>query len=194
MISINELPDDVLLAIFVFYTEEEPRDKPISKKDAENSKHCCTPKTPARDLLDVWPALPLYIWGYNDCPTESMDNITAVLKHSDRVCQINLVGVPGSRLKNITAAMQFPFPELTHLILGSEDKMVPVLPDSFLGGSAPNLLALAFQGISFPGLPRLLLSATRLTVLRLDTIPHSEYFPPEAMVTALLSLIDLQCL
>ena len=67
-----------------------------------------------------------------------------------------------------------------------------VLPDSFLGGSAPHLQDLYFDGIPFPGLPKLLLSATHLTDLRLFDIPHSGYFSPEAMATALSTLTSLE--
>ena len=154
----------------------------------------CAPKTPARDLLDVWPALPLSVWGYNVQPTESVDNIAAVLEHSDRVRQIRLEGVLNSYLEVISAAMQVPFPELMHLVLLSGDETAPVFPDSFLDGSAPHLRSLALRSIPFPGLPRLLLSATNLAHLCLDDIPYSGYIPPEAMVAALSTLTGLQFL
>ena len=80
-----------------------------------NLRLVCTAKTPARDTLDVWPALPLVIRCNGDYPTESVDNIIAVLERSDRVCQINLMDVPSSHLEKVSAAMQEPFPELTHL-------------------------------------------------------------------------------
>ena len=51
--------------------------------------------------------------------------------------------------------------------------MVPVLPDSFLGGSAPCLRLFALLGVPFPGLSNLLLSATHLVSLYLYRIPHS---------------------
>ena len=49
--------------------------------------------------------------------------------------------------------MQEPFPELTHLelLLNENEKLVAVLSDSFLGGSAPCLEALDFDRIPFPG-------------------------------------------
>ena len=79
--------------------------------------------------------------------------------------------------------MREPFPELFHLELSLGDKfdvMVPVLPDSFLGG-----LQELFD--SHPGLPKLLSSAT----LSLWDFPHSWYFSPEMMVTALSMLTSL---
>ena len=65
------------------------------------------------------------------------------------------------------------------------------LPDLFLGGSAPRLEFLWLDGIRFPGLPKLLLSATHLVSLYLENIPHLGYFSPEAIVTALSTLTRL---
>jgi hypothetical protein len=87
------------------------------------------------------------------------------------------------------AAMQVPFPELTELRLLSRDEMPRIIPDSFLGGSAPCLRVLEFSRIPFPGLPKLLLPATHLTHLGLSDIPHSGYISPEATV-ALLSVLS----
>jgi hypothetical protein len=70
---------------------------------------------------------------------------------------------------------------------------VPVDPDLFLGGSAPRLQTLFLERISFPGLPKLLLSATHLVQIYLGIL-HSGYIPPEAMVTGLSVLTRLECL
>ena len=216
MISIDDLPDDVLLAIFHFYVDEAS-DRAYSKEWVEgwqplvhvcrqwrsivfgsprrlNLRLGCTPKTPARDLLDVWPALPLFIWGRDDYPKESVDNITAVLERSDRVRRVDLRNVPRSHLVNVSAAMQAPFPELTSLKLHSKDETVLVLPDSFLSGSAPRLQFLVLKGIPFSGLPKLLLSTTHLVSLALYDIPHSGYISPEIMVAALSMLTSLRFL
>ena len=48
------------------------------------------------------------------------------------------------------------------------------------------------EGIPFPGLPKILLSATHLVELRLEYIPHQGYFSPEAIVTALSTLTRLK--
>ena len=176
MISIDILPDDVLLAIFYFYVDEAS-EIAHSKESVEewqspvhvcqrwrsivfgsprrfNLRLGCTPKTPTRDLLNIWPALPLLIWGDDHYYlAESMDNISAVLEHSDRIRYIHL---PSSYLENSSATMQVPFPELTVLELYSNGKWMPVLPNSFLGGSALHLQSLTLKGIPFPGLPKLL--------------------------------------
>ena len=121
-----------------------------------------------------------------------MDNIIALLERSDRVCRIDLDYVSSSDMEIYLAAMQQPFPELTDLLLHSFGEMVSVDPDSFLGGSSPRLRHLKLTGIPFPGLPKLLLSATHLVTLHLSHIPHSGYISPEAMVTALSTLTSLK--
>ena len=206
------LPDDVLLAIFDFYVNEDSEGG--FKKEIEkwqtlvhicrrwrsvvfgsprrlNLRLVCTSKTPARDTLDIWPSLPLIIRDGVD-PTEDMDDIIAVLRRSDCVVEIDILHVGNSKLENVLAAMQVPFPELTCVELWSEDGMVSVVPDSFLGGSAPRLQKLWLKRIPFPGLLKLLLSATHLVDLYLDDIPHSGYISPEAMVTALSTLTSLK--
>ena len=155
-----------------------------------NLRLVCTPTTPARDTLDVWPALPLGIW----CKyfrEETADNVLAVLERSNRVYRIGLPYFPSWEFENIWAAMEVPFPELEDLVIASDEKMERVLPDSFLGGSAPRLRGLFFYRIPFPGLPKLLSSATHLTDLHLDDIPHSGYISPEAIVAALSALNNL---
>ena len=149
--------------------------------------------TPARDMLDIWPALPLVIDCLNAYQTRRMDsdNVIAVLERSDRVCRINVQNVSSSDMEIYLAAMQQPFPELTHLILlRYSGETVSVVPDSFLGGSAPRLRNLTLVHIPFPGLPKLLLSATLVT-LHLVNIPHSGYISPVMMATALSTLTSL---
>jgi len=151
----------------------------------------CTPETPARYTLEVWPVLPLLIQGHVP-ETSDVDDIVAVLEHRHRVCKIDL-NVPSSQFEKVSAAMQEPFPELTDLSLWSYDETASVLPDSFLGGSAPSLRSLWLDGIPFPGLPKLHFSAT-LVSLRLLTIPYSGYISPEAMVNCLSVLTSLESL
>jgi hypothetical protein len=147
-------------------------------------------------MLDIWPALPLLIRGAPH-PEEGLDNIIAVLEYSDRVREIDFTYLPTlghmcistSHLEKLSAAMQGPFPELTSLRLNSYGEVV--LPDSFLGGSTPSLRFLRLDGIPFPGLPKLLLSATHLVQLYLQSIPHSGYISPEAMSTVLPRLTSL---
>jgi len=123
-----------------------------------------------------------------------MDNIVIALGQANRVCQVSLDGLLGWQLEYVSAAMQVPFPELKLLHLSSYDEMRrPVIPDSFLGGSAPHLRTFELEGILFPGLPNLLLSATHLFHLDLS-LPHSGYISPEAMADLLSMLSSLQTL
>ncbi len=212
MIQIDILPDDVLLEIFDFHTNVDPR---VHKTEIEawqslihvcrrwrslvfgsprrlNLQLVCTLETPARDTLDVWPALPLCIWG-NVASTSGMDEVIVALGQSNCVCQVIFKGLADRQLKGVLGAMQVPFPELLELRLTSNDKTPPIAPNSFLGasflgGSAPRLQHFELDGVPFPGLPKLLLSATHLVYLSLYNIRHSGYISPEAMAS-LLSLL-----
>jgi hypothetical protein len=208
MKRIDVLPDDVLLGIFDFYMTINPslfggktgievwqslvhvcrrwRTLVLGSPRHLNLQLCCTPKTPAKDTLDVWPVLPLIVKG--DMTLSGTDNIVAALEQSNRVCEVFLRGLVGWQLENVLAAMQVSFPELTDLRLYSNGETLPAIPDSFLGGSAPRLRIFSSTGIPFPGLPKLLLSANHLLYLELVNIPHSGYISPEAMA-ALLSVL-----
>ena len=222
MTSIDTLPDDVLLEIFNlhgYYDVDSFGDKRekawqtlvhvcrrwrcivFGSPRHLNLQLVCTERTPARDMLNIWPALPLIVT-YRDYGIGSVDNIIAALECSDRVYQISFNDIWSSELDTTTlldillGAMQQTFPELTNLALTSfSDKInetMGVVPDSFLGGSAPRLEFLWLFGIPFPGLPKLLLSATHLVSLRIDKIPHSGYFSPDAMVAVLSTSTSLE--
>jgi hypothetical protein len=93
------------------------------------------------------------------------------------------------------AAMQRPFPGLTELRLQKPIPMrriAQVVPASFLGGSAPRLQYLLLNGILFPGLPKLLLSATDLSGIHLWNITPSGYISSEEMTTCLSVLTRLE--
>ena len=212
MITIDTLPDEDLLEIFDFCVDEDA----LEKKDIEawqslvhvcrrwrnvifgsprrlNLRLACDPGTPVRDKLDIWPPLPLVIRGSICLTDPDGDNLITIFERRDRVCQINLYDV-GLPLELVMTAMQETFPELTDLSLGSFFPMETVLPDSFLGGSAPRLRNVHFHGIPFPGLPKLLLSATHLVKIQLYEIPHSGYFSPEVLVPVLDTLTSLKLL
>ena len=159
-----------------------------------NLRLVCTSETPARDELDIWPALPLVILGEPDSRTGTVDNIVAALERTDRVCRIHLEDLRNWELELIFAEMHRPFPELMDLHFEARHQMVPTVSDSFLGGSAPRLERLTLQRFPFSGLPKLLLSATRLRYLLIENIPYSGYFPPDAIVTALSTLTSLDYL
>src|SRR5712672_1085854 len=124
------------------------------------------------------------------------NNIVAALEseHYNRICEIHIFYPTNSRFQRFSAAMQKPFPELTRLEVVRNGDVMPVLPDSFLGESAPRLRDLRLQGISFPSMPKLLLSANGLVTLDLWDIPDSGYFSPDALATALAVMTRLETL
>src|SRR6266478_847202 len=202
------LPDVALLRIFDFYIDEERieewhtlvhvcriwRNVVLGSPRRLNLRLCCTGTKPVRNMLDVWPPLPIVVFD-NGYKMLSVGNIIAALEHNDRVCDIELWRrrLPRSPKEMVLLAMQRPFPALTNLRLVSREEEVGFLDsDSFLGGSAPRLRSLWFNCVPFPGLPKLLLSATRLVDLRLWRIPHSGYISPEAMVAGLSALTRLE--
>jgi hypothetical protein len=146
----------------------------------------CTPETPATHQLDIWPALPLIVSG--STYSSFTDNVIAALRQSNRVCEVSLQ-LSSWQLEEVLAAMEVPFPELTDLGLITYGETPPVIPDSFLGGSAPRLRYLNLVNVPFPGFPKLLLSSNHLVELWLSKIPHSGYISPEAIV-ALLSVLS----
>ena len=158
--------------------------------------------TPVRETLAVWPPLPIIVWQTGN-QTWGFDNIIEALEYNDRICEISLLEVPSPELEEALAAMRQPFPALAELGIRWQDdgesddefdEDAPVVPDSFLGGSAPRLRHLDFYRVPFPGLPKLLLSATDLVHLYLWKIPHLGYFSPEEMAHCLSALTRLEVL
>ena len=162
----------------------------------------CTPRTPVKKTIAIWPTLPIIVDNWPDFrppvrpPPKDGDNLVAVLEHRDRVSWIRLLGLTSRLLARLVTVMQEPFTALKTLQLGieSNDDMAPVLPNAFLGGSAPYLHFLLLEGVPFPTLPRLLSSSGDLTEVRLRRIPSAGYFSPEAMATCLSTLINLKFL
>ena len=209
-VTIDMLPDVALLEIFDFYVHELPlisawqalvhvcrnwRNIVFGSPCRLDMQLLCKASTPVRETLDVWPPLPII--AYDQGAAWSVDNVIALLERSDRICDLALTQLSSSLLEIILKAMQQPFPVLTRLKLQYHqflDETAPVVPASFLDGSAPRLQELTLVSIPFPGLPNLLLSATHLITLELWDICHSGYFTPESMVTALSVLTRLETL
>jgi hypothetical protein len=80
---------------------------------------------------------------------------------------------------------------LLRLEVGGQE---PILPDSFLAGTAPRLRSLELYDVPYPGLRKLLLSTTHLVDLTLRNIPPSGYISPESMATSLSALTNLESL
>jgi hypothetical protein len=151
-------------------------------------------------MLDIWPALPIVIRD-TFLREASLDNTIAALEHPDRVCSIHIdiSEFAISSLDKLAEAMRVPFPELTHLVLTNHENSLdytPVLPNSFLAGSAPRLQTFTLRDVDvlFPALPKLLWSSSNLVHLSLTRIPYSEFVSPDFMVACLSSSNRLKSL
>ena len=208
-VTIGALPDYVLLEMFNFYVDEGHRADiwhtlvhvcrrwrylVFASPRRLNLQILCTNRRPVREMLDIWPALPIFaIWDNSD-PRSLVDNFLAALDDRERVCRIDLWQVGTFVWEICASAMQGPFPKLTELTLRLGNQAAPPFPDSFLGGTGPPLRTLDLDGVHFPALNKLLLSAKDLVTLRLWDIPHSGYISPATMLTCLFAMTKLETL
>ena len=212
------LPDDVLLDIFDFYRMDYshypwrwhtlahvcPRWRQIifASPRRLDLQFLCTPRTRVRELLDFLPtSMPIMIRNSFDAPppfpTSSIvdgHQVITAIEQRDRVWCIHLEDVPSSLLEKMGTTTKETFPTLTYIRLWAGDEIAPVLPNSFLGGSAPLLETFWLRGIPFPEVPNLLLSTSDLVHLHLEKIPDSGYISSEAMVTGLITCTKLETL
>jgi hypothetical protein len=101
--------------------------------------------------MDIWPQLPIATTGeYGMSRPWDTKNMSAAFKQHNRVCQIDFWYIPNSLLKNLEVIKE-PFPILRKLWLKAGHKNVTILRDAFMGGSAPRLQDVRFEGVSFPG-------------------------------------------
>ena len=211
--TINDLPDEILLAIFGFCVAYSPPPPPYEEDTWHTLVHVCRRwrfvvfGSPRRlnlrllcmngrllKTLDIWPQLPIVIHvddRETGLPRPSVTNVISMLKQNDRVCKIVIDNVPSPLLFK---AMAKPFPALIELTLTQMSHMEepPTFPDSFLGGSAPRLQSLRLYGFPLPGKGKLLLSTRDLVDLSLGFIPYSGYVSPESMVDILSALTKLK--
>ena len=219
-VTFGALPDDVLLETFELYLGNEDtigydynhnydgwqtlvhvcrRWRCIvfaSPRHLDLKLYCTQHRSVNSKTLDIWPALPIVILANDLQSKEGVTNVIATLRHHNRVCKIDYSNwqFQDPFLKKF-AAIDEPFPALTSLELHSyQQQDVPVLPDSFLGGSAPRLRSLELYGIPYPSIGKLLLSTTNLVRLSLLRIPHFGYISPEAIVPCLSMLAKLETL
>ncbi|KAH9164282.1 hypothetical protein EDB89DRAFT_2078116 [Lactarius sanguifluus] len=217
-ITINILPDNVLLDIFDLYRmDQDPDSFPFTIWGWHELVHVCrrwrqivfgsprrldlhilcTNGTPVREHLDIWPAFPIAIQysqlGYNTLTPYDEDSLLAALEHHGRIRHVDL-SLTDPRLTEVVTAMQVPFPALTHLTLRCGDKRPAPLCIGFLGGSAPCLQYMHLTGIPFPVLPPLFSSASNLVKLSLDDITRDAYISPEVMAACLAALPRLKSL
>ena len=218
--TIDALPDDVLLETFEFYLDKDDADEIDKDYDYDGWQtlvhvcrrwrciafasprrldlklYCTRQRSVNSKTLNIWPALPIVIFARDMQSEEDVTNVISALKHPNRVCKIYYRDgqLQDSLLKEFALTDQ-PFPALTSLELSSSQQQnVPVLPDSFLGGSAPRLRSLYLNGIPYPSIGTLLSSTTNLVRLSLWRIPHSGYIAPKEIVPCLSMLPRLKSL
>ena len=145
-------------------------------------------------MFDIWPALPIVVQ-VNGISDKINDNVLAALEKHDRICEVRVIvnHASAGEIKKLAGAMQVTFPALTDVYIHSLEDTAS-LPESFLGGSAPNLRSLYLMRVAFPALPKLLSSSSRLVRLSLSEIPHSGYISSDAIVDCLPSLTRLEFL
>lgn len=201
------LPDDILLDIFDFCREDSEY---FNLSVWKPLVHVCRKwrhivfasprrlhlllvydvRTPVRRLLDTWPSLPIAV--HHSPGKEDVDNVIAAFEHRHRISWIVFDKLTSVVLESIAAVMQEPLPALTGLHLRSSDEIGPVVPNTFLGGTAPQLQVFVLEGIAFPALHKLVDHATHLTKLWLQRIPDAGYIEPEIMATCLTALPKLE--
>jgi hypothetical protein len=150
--TIEFLPDNVLLEMFLFYrlatqAIDEFSDAQRWYMDWHKLVHVCrkwrgvffyspvrldlqlfcTAKTPARKLLSIWPVWPLvvecnYSLRHTRNPKYNFDNVIAALEHHNRVRHIRITSPPDSVWEQIVTVTEEPFPELRTLRLVTTDK------------------------------------------------------------------------
>jgi hypothetical protein len=206
----NELPDDVLLEIFSFYLNLPSRYNYSWHVLVHVCRRwrCLVFASPrhlhlrlilecgmrVKEALEFWPEFPIVVL-HMPWHLSATDAIAALEQH-DRVCEISIEGEPES-LCGIISAMKKPFPSLVKLIIVSDDvRNGSMIPDSFLGGSAPRLQSLELYDIKCPAIEKLLLSTPNLVSLSLIRLPPfgRGYISPEAMVNGLSVLTRLKSL
>ena len=212
---IDMLPDDVLLEIFDFYREDTTfsidngwiyvwrwvsliqvcrrwRWIIFGSPRRLDLRVVLTDRTPTRALLDIWPPFPISVACRSRVDERNVENFIAAVEHGrDRISQISIEEIEGPALEKLVAAMQQPLPALTCFCLTSYDKSGPVLSETFLSGSAPLLETFDLYGIPFPAFPQFISSSTHIRDLFISGISHSGYISPDAMVTCLAALPNL---
>ena len=221
-VTIDVLPDNVLLDTFEFYLGKDNPDEIdefdghdydgwqtlvhvcrrwrcivfASPRSLDLKLYCTRERSANSEMLTIWPALPIVIDAQGIQSKEDVANIGVALRQHDRVCKINYCNMKFDdfMLKEF-AVIDEPFPALTSLVLASAyAQNVPVLPDSFLGRSAPHLRLLGLYGIPYPSIGKLLSSATSIVRFALWRVPHSGYIAPETIVPLLSTFSGLESL
>lgn len=201
-VTIDILPDDVLLEIFFFYQDLNPSDLSWWQSlvhVCRRWRHAilesplrlrlilvCNHRTPVGKSLNIWPPFPIAIHGFS-FSDEGSENIIAASEHRHRVPEIDLV-LGG--IERFGTVAQEQFPALTYLRLVATYNTV--FHEEFLGGSAPSLRTVILDGTPFRALPQLLLTPSHLVTLQLLRVPITGCISPESMAACLATLLNLE--
>ena len=218
LVTINILPDDVLLIIFLYdrswhqrwhlnwnwhrlaHVCQRWRSVVFAYPNFLNLRLVCGPTTRV-ELAGIRPPVPIILkdtaaWNI----PEDYDFEAAIVHHS-RVCELNLLSLSKFQSHRLVAAMQDKSSSLIHLVLGSRDSNLALtLPDWFLCGSAPRLQSLEIETweISFPMWPSFIPCAPETPFVLYGpcpwNIPDSGHISPDAIVTSLAVLAKLKYL
>jgi hypothetical protein len=101
-----------------------------------------------REMLGVWPAFPIAMWDFLGFTPEE-DNIIAALEQHDRAFHKIATGKNSCILCGSHSRHRQNFHIVSHW---RDEQAAPVLPDSFLGGSAPRSTVPRFGICFIPGL------------------------------------------
>jgi len=208
-VTIGSLPDDVLLKIFKFFTDDglnewltlihvcrRWRNVTFAFPRHLNLQLFCNPlRKSVKEMVDIWPELPIHISDVDLPSKECVDYIAAALRLNHRVAGIYFDNTEEPEWEILAPLMQRTFPALERLwVQPHAGGIKNALSSSFLGGSAPCLRDLTLIRVPFPALPELLLSATNLVNIIYAIVPRSGYISPQAMVTGLSALTRLESL
>jgi F-box-like len=188
-VTIESLPDEVLLEIFYAYKLKPPLFWQLHHGWLR-LVHVCRRW---RLVIFASPHRHLQV-DFNDHMANiregHFDNFFAALERRDRVrdIRVRVISLPRLEWERISTVAQGPFPALTSLEVSQSDGLAS--GDIFFN-AAPNLQLLSLRGFS---IPRRLGSATHLRSLDLFNIPSSGYMPPETMATCLSALSQLESL
>ncbi|KAF8473650.1 hypothetical protein DFH94DRAFT_137259 [Russula ochroleuca] len=216
-LTINHLPDEVLLETFDFYRQgidSESYDHQWRRENVWfNLAHVCRkwraviftsasrldlgitvgpdePRHIKTILSGPWPIFIYFKFVVRQPTRSALWRMRAALKHHDRVREINFRG-GWAHFDKFFKETNRTFPVLESLVLGFENGFIPKLPDIFLGG--PDLLnlhlrRLQLEHVFLANISGFLLTATALTDLSLQI--DTAFSPPPK--TSLL--VCLQCM
>ena len=172
---------------FIVYTHPRLLDLPI----------ILTNTNPIWETPDFFPAdTPVILWYRYSLSDEDIDNIFDTLKNPARICEMD-VDMTRSLLEKCGSLLEESFPALGYLRLesrGTTSGRALVIPDNFLGNSAPRLRVVRLQNTVCPTLPRLLSTSQNLVSLQLEHIPGERIFTAQELAVGLSSTPQLESL